>query len=142
MHPSFLALVLFSQKSPEHSGNSKLSRHFYAYFKRCSAFILFVSHKLPKAKSHEIVILFLQPKQTLLLFSICTSNGCGYGNSTYLLAETSSELNLWFYANPRTLTHLIQLVNAICIHHALVCMPWLSITLAILSFSFSLERLR
>lgn len=82
IHPSFLVSVLFSQKYPEHSGNSKLSRQFYAYLKRCSVFILFASHKLAKAKSHEIIchINFYSQSKTLLLFFICMSNGCGCRN--------------------------------------------------------------
>lgn len=127
MHPSFLISVLFPQKSPEHSGNSKLSRQFYAYLKRCSVFILFASHKLLRAKSHEIIchIIFTAKAKPCYYSPYARVTNVDVGICTYLLAEASSELNLQFCVNPRTLTHLIQLVNAICIHHALVCMPWL-----------------
>lgn len=143
MHPSFLVSVLFSQKSPEHSRKSKLSRQFYAYLKRCSVFILFASHKLPKAKSHEIIchIISTAKAKPCYYSSYAWVMDVDAGICTYLLAEASSELNLRFYVNPRTLTHLIQLVNAICIHHALACMAWLSITLTSLSFSFFMTKI-
>lgn len=132
----FLLRYYFPQKSPKHiQGNVSVMVYqvsiFWPNFPEMAKLLGSFMHIQMSCVRFQTSCQRLRVvKMTCHIISTTNAKPCHYsdmypvmgvdaGMCIYLLAEASSELNLRFYINARTLTLLIQLINAVWISSCL-----------------------